>query len=335
MSAQSDIQVMIDDRVRLLSAALAATHYPQMAQERKRHQPHAHARATTKYMKDRGHHQHPAIRDLQTMLDKGIPIETIFTLVMHCGWPGLKIAQLPKWVPAGWHQQLWDFYEAAQLEAYWNQENKLVWDQAHIQAQNVFKQVSFKDFMQPFFGEINEDFVFMPNIGYPADREVGIRVGKQLIAITPPPLAWGESPPWPYDEDTLQTHSIRAAMNEYGRLLLMAYLRKHADQVAEAAKKELPVSEQLKATHPTWEDQFIALFIAGAVAIYLEDHVSAVEAKAYLMMERKTRNMTILPGTISVMRRYLQEYGNKYASLVDFLPVFPMQLRVAKKIVSM
>jgi len=46
--------------------------------------------------------------------------------------------------------------------------------------------------------------------------------------------------------------------------------------------------------------------------------------------------MAMLPGTVSVMRRYLQEVGKggKYNNLIEFLPYFPIQLRVAKKIVT-
>jgi len=35
-----------------------------------------------------------------------------------------------------------------------------------------------------------------------------------------------------------------------------------------------------------------------------------------------------------VMRRYMQEVGNRYDNLSEFLPIFPSQLRVAKKIVK-
>jgi hypothetical protein len=43
-----------------------------------------------------------------------------------------------------------------------------------------------------------------------------------------------------------------------------------------------------------------------------------------------------VPGTVSVLRRYLQEKGGaKYSTLVEFLPYFPKQLRVAKRIVNL
>lgn len=335
MSTQApDVKVKIDDRVRLTAAVLSITDFPEKAQQRKRYLAHAHARLTSKYLADRGMRSHPAVQSLQAMLDQGAPLEALFALVMHMGWPGLEVTMLPRWVPEGWNKQLWDFYQRAELSAFLSGETR-VWEQACEQADNVFASVQFKTFLRPFLGDISESLIFMPNICYPADREVGIRVTDQLIAITEPPQAWGDSPPWPYDEAAMLTHSLRAALTQYARLLLLAYLRANAEKMAEVSSKELPISDQFKAMYPTWEEQFITLFVAAAVAMYLEDHVDPREAKAYILLEKKARGMQILPGTVSVLRRYLQEYGNKYHSLLDFLPVFPVQLRVAKKIMTL
>lgn len=335
MTQETDVTVKLDDRIRLICAALAGTKFPEIAQGQKRHQPHAHARATTKYLRENGYDSHPVLQSIDLFLEQGKPLEALFTLVMLMEWPGMKIATLPNWVPEGWNNQLWDFYETAKLAEFWSNEESRAWVQAETQAKNAFATIKFKSFLESFLGDVEENLVFMPNICYPADRELGLRVHNELIAIIPPTLAWGESPPWPYDEETMLTQSYRAALTQYGRLLLVAYLRAHADKVAEATQKDLPVPDHFKAMHPAWEDQFVNLFVSGAVAIYLEDHISEVEAKAFMLMEKKARGMTILPGTVSVLRRYLQELGNRYESLVDFLPVFPAQLRVAKKIVTM
>jgi len=335
MSSSMPVRIILDDRIRLISAALAATTFPEHAQQHKRHHAHAHARATMKYLRNRHLDQHPAIVALQGLLEHGAPLEAFYTLLMHLSWPGLDIHALPKWVPQNWNKLLWDFYEKAELEAYWAK-NQKPWSDAQAQAERVFAAVHFKEFLKPFVGEIAEEFIFMPNICYPADYEVGIRVGQQLISIVPPPLAWGESPPWPYDEESMQAqHTFRAALTQYCRLLMLAYLRANTDKVKEAAEKEMPVSEQMQAQYPTWEEQFIKLFVSAAVAIYLEEHVSPAEARGYMLMEKKVHNMTILPGTVSVLRRYLQEHGNRYETLADFLSVFPAQLRVAKKIMTL
>lgn len=334
MSAPNSIIIELDDRIRLMSAALAGTNYPETAQSRKRHHAHAHARATRKVLADKDLLQHPAVLSLQQLLDQGAPMEAAFTLVMQLQWPGLVSPALPRWVPADWPAQLMDLYEKADLAGFWT-ETASIWEAAKMQSETAFASVQFKEFLAPFLGDIEEELVFIPNICYPADTEVGIRAGNRLIAICPPPQAWGDSPPWPYDDESMLTTTYRAALTQYGRLLLLAYLRNHAEKVAEATRKSLPVSEQFQAMNPSWEEQFIALFTAAAVAIYLEDFVNAAEARAYVLFEKKARGMSILPGTISVLRRYLQERGNRYSSLAEFLPVFPTQLRVAKKIVTL
>ncbi|MBZ0288207.1 MAG: hypothetical protein K8I30_11380, partial [Anaerolineae bacterium] len=50
MTNQPDVVVRLDDRIRLMSALLAATNWPDKSQERQPHGTHAHARATRKYL---------------------------------------------------------------------------------------------------------------------------------------------------------------------------------------------------------------------------------------------------------------------------------------------
>lgn len=335
MSQPTPITILLDDRLRLMSAALAATDFPQIAQSRKRHHAHAHARATIKHMRDNNFSTHDAITGLQTMLNQGVPIEALYTLVMLCQWDGMQIAKLPEWIPPNWNEHLWDFYQKAELGKLWESSAKS-WDNAKSESESVFKdKVYFKDLLSKFTGEIAEEFVFAPNLLWPADRPVGIRVGNQLISLVPPPLAWGESPPWPYDEETrLAEHTYPMALAQYARLLMLNYLRTHSDELGEVMQKDLPISDELKVRYPTWEDQFLALFQSAVVAIYLEDYINETEAKGFMMMEKRIRKMMELPGTVSVLRRFLQEKGNRYDTLAEFLSVFPKQLRVAKKIVT-
>lgn len=338
MTNQSDvitstITVRLDDRIRLISAVLAATDFPEKSQRLKPHGTHAHSRATRKYLQD--HIQHPAIRMTQTLLDQGVPLEALFTGMLYYDWPTIKPSgTLPSWIPTGWGEQLRDFYDRAALGEWWQKE-RFVWDKASNESTKVFSRVDYKTFFLPFLGEIPENLVFMPNVSFPTDREVGLNYKGELICIAPPPMAWGDSPPWPYDEPTMVMHSYKVSIVQYVRLKLLPYLREHAEKVAEAAKNELPVNDQFRAQFPAWEDQFTELFVSALVAIYLEDFVSEAEYKAFVLMEKKVRGMNILPGTVSVLRRFLQERDNKFSSLIDFLPVFPKHLRVAKRIVTL
>ena len=332
MSQQSDVLVKLDERVRLMSAVLAATDYPEKIQKIKPHGAHVHARNTRKHLSN--HTGHPAVKATQGLLDQGTPIEALFALVSLMEWPGLAIPGLPPWAPAKYNALLLDFYSRADIATMWKKDEDL-WQKAHTQSQNAFKNVKLKPFFEKFIGPIDESLTFIPNISYPTTMDIGFKLGKQLIAIAPPPLAWGDSPPWPYDEPTMLTQSYRAAISVFGRELIKSYLRKNMDKLPEIIENELPVTDQFKAEHPSWEDQFTALFLAAAVAIYLEDHVDEKEYKSYMLMEKKVRGMAILPGTVSVLRRFLNEKdsSDKYSTLIEFLPIFPRQLRVAQKIV--
>lgn len=332
MSNQQDVIVKLDDRIRLVSALLAVTTYPDQAQKLKPHGTHAHARATRKHLAD--FTDHPAVQATQNLLDQNTPLEAIYALVMLMNWPDLSITAMPPWAPANYNDHLRDFYEKSGLAAFWTQE-KTPWEKSLAEAKRVFENVEFKPFFKPFLGEVKETLIFMPNISYPAAYDIGLHIGAELLCIAPPPLAWGDSPPWPYDERTMITYSYRAAMMVYAGILLREYLRTHAKELEAITQTELPLTDQFKAQYPSWEQQFSTLFLSALVAMYLEEHVDEKEYKSYMLMEKKARGMTNLPGTVSVLRRYLQEVGgDKYNNLIEFLPIFPKQLRVAQRIVT-
>jgi len=326
-----DVTVRLDDRVRLMSAVLSATRFPEVSQQRKPHGTHAHARATRKQLSALRNHE--AVTGMQNLLDQGAPLEAMFTLALLMRWPELTVEKRPRWVPPNWDEKLRDFFTRADLATWWKEEDQ-AWQKSLNDTIKVFQNVRLKPFFKPYIGEVTEKLVFIPNISYPTDQELGLRLGDTLVAIVPPRLAWGDSPPWPFDEDP--AHVYRAAITQFGRMLMLAFLRAHGDKIAEAALTPLPVGDQFQVMYPTWEEQFASVFVAAAVAIYLEDHVSKAEANAYVLMERKVRGMTVLPGAVNVLRRYLAEYeAGRYKDFVEFLPVFPKQLRIAAKIVTL
>lgn len=331
MTPPTDVSVRLDERIRLLSALLAATDWPDRAQARKPHGCHAHARATRKHVAALA--AHPAARTLQTLLDRGAPMEALFSFAAVLDWPSLAASRLPSWAPADWPDHLRDFHASADLDS-WHRAEDAAWQKSLSEVTRLLQGITLKPFLRTFFGDIVDAFVFMPNIGYPADVETGVRAGRELIAIVPPRLAWGDSAPWPFDDDPVYLY--RAALTQYTRLLLASYLRAHADRLAEAEKTPLPVPDVYARQYPTWQAQFINLFTSGLIAIFLEDCVSPAEAQSYVLLQRKAYGVALLPSVVSVLRRYLEGVADgRYSGLADFLPLFPKQLRVAKRIVSL
>lgn len=325
------IQVQIDDRARLMSAVLSATNWPDTEQQRKRHRAHVHARNTARRVADKA--DHPAVHTLQTLLNQGTPLEAIYTYALSLSWPDLTLCTPLPWAPLHWDEQLADFYAKTTLADWWTEETD-IWQRAVEQLKKVITQADLYSFFKPFVGDVNEQLIIMPNVSYPSDTEIGVRLDNMLFCVTPPRIAWGDNEPWPFDEDP--AHIFRGLLAEYGRLLMVSYLRQNAAAVAPVADKPLPVSDKFRETYPTWGDQFTALFVVGAVAIFLEQAISPQEAKAYILMENKVHGITILPGVVSVLKRYLSEHAEgRFHELAEYLPNFPKHLRVAKRVISL
>jgi hypothetical protein len=320
------VVVRMDDRVRLMSAVLAATNYPEKSQERKKHGTHPHARATRKLVGEFSHH--PATHAMQVLLDQGISLSTMYGYAMRLSWPGLEGDEMPRWVPPRWNEHLKHFYEVTGVGKLWADENETAWQPPLRHLREAFSKVDLHAFLEPFVGAIPESLVFMPNVSYPSDANIGFRVGGELIAIMPPPLAWGDSPPWPYKDD--EALAYRVALTEYLNILLDAYMKFNTDAFLAASMTSLPIEDAYIQAHPTWNDQFQGLVRASVTALFLEQSVSALESKSFMQFMQKMENLTILPGMVSVMRRYIEEYNaGRYGGLVDYLPNFPKQLRVA------
>ncbi|MBL8134518.1 MAG: hypothetical protein JNL42_21845 [Anaerolineae bacterium] len=325
----SDVTVLLDDRLRLIAAVLALTNYPD--QEKAKHGSHLHARSTRKHLAMLS--EHAAVRDLQTLLDRGAPLEAVFTLALMLDLETGSVERAPSWMPPGWGAALRDFYENTPLRAFWQKEEEF-WMRAVDEAAKALGDKQFKPFLEMFVGAFPERLIFAPNILFPTDRELGLRRGGEIVCLVPPRIAWGESPPWPFDEDP--AHVYRAVIATAGQMLMMDFLRANAGSISLEGQKPLPLNDAFMQNNPTWAEQFTYLFVTSAVAIFLEDHVNRQEADAYVLMERRVTGLDVLPPAIQVYRRYMREVrdGN-YSNILDFIPHFSRQLRIAHRVGKM
>ena len=324
--SKRNILVRIDNRTRLLSAVLATTTYPEKSQERQKHGTPLHARGTRKLLAEFNHH--PAVVGLQVLLDKGIPLDSIFGYACRLSWPELSGDEPPRWVPPHWNEQLKHFYEITKLGQWWQDEDEN-WQATIGHLDDIFDKIDFYQFLEPFFGLIPETLVFIPNISYPTDTNLRFRVGGELIALLPPRKAWGDSAPWPYDNDPV--YMYQEVLKAYEELLLQAALHQNAAMVSILSEKPISISDKFTARHPSWPEQLSSLFTAASIAIFLEQSTHPLEAKAFVQMQQKVEDIPILPEVIRLLKRYLEDQKNgKYATFAEFLPVFGKNLRIMK-----
>ncbi|MBK8024152.1 MAG: hypothetical protein IPK19_22645 [Chloroflexi bacterium] len=330
-SSPTDVTVLLDDRLRLISAVLALTDYPDQEKARHGHGSHLHARNTRKQLAE--HSGHPAVADMQSLLNLGAPLDVIFTLALLLDAETGAIDRPPNWLPAHWGPNLSDFYLNTAVRPFWQKEEEY-WLRAVDEAARALEGKQFKPFLELFVGAFPEQLVFVPNISYPTVGELGLRLGGSIVLLVPPRIAWGESPPWPYDEDP--AHVYRAVIATAGQMLMMDFLRANAANISLEGQKPLPLNDAFMKNNPTWAEQFTYLFVTSAVAIFLEDHASKQEADAHVLMERRVTGLDVLPAAIQIYRRYLREVRDgKYSNILDFIPHFSRQLRITHRVGKM
>lgn len=318
MTTASDIDIVIDDHIRLIGALLAATTWPDDAQRRRPHGTHAHARATRRQVTPfRGH---PAVIVLQALLDRGVALEAICAAAV-------SDAPRPDWLPADWPTLLDDFGAQAGLAAWWRGE-AADWGASAEQARRVFAEVRLKPFLTPIFGDVSARLAFMPNLLYPADRELGVAGDNRLLALIPPPLAWGDSPPWPYDEDP--AHTVRVTVAQFIHLLTNALLDAHGADVTDAAPFTDLARGRMGRVYAAadWPALFRDLFVPALTALYLEQAFSAGESRAYVLMERRTHKLESLDTMIALLRDFgAQQAASGLPDFGAFLSQFPAAYR--------
>ncbi|MCU0477078.1 MAG: hypothetical protein MUC99_13440 [Anaerolineae bacterium] len=217
-SAAPDVTVRLDDRVRMMAALVAATSYPADVQRIRPHGAHPHAKTTRKAVTALA--DSPAVQQVQTLLDHQTPLGTLFTLALHLKPDQYEpLRPLPGWAPENFAHNVREFSKRGHLGVWFTKE-RAVWETAERQLKRVFEKVAFKPLLEKFFGTVGEKLVFIPNVLYPSEREILLAYDNELVCIAPPPLAWGDNPPWEYDDPSMVYYSYKCALGGYGRLLL-------------------------------------------------------------------------------------------------------------------
>ena len=218
--SEKRVTVRVDDRIRLTSALLAMTAWPEREQEAKPHGIHAHAKATRKHLETFG--DNAAVERMQGLLDEGRTLAELFEFALGLSWPGLRArGEVPDWLPSGWTAEIRNFHIAGKLASFWGDE-KAIWDEAVSDLEAIFEEGDIAGFLTPYLGDIKQKLVFNPNLSYPTSEVVRFVHGEEVWCIAPPQLATGTNPPWRYGDDP--GWAVLTAFEGFASVLLMDYL---------------------------------------------------------------------------------------------------------------
>lgn len=267
--------ITIDERLRLVTAVLAASSWPAEEQAQLTHAVHPQAKQVRHFVQPFA--SHPAVSGANEALLNGVPLTDLFSAARRCTWPDFTpTLALPNVLKINdWVQSLADFARESSIESLFWAPQTAVWQEAQAALQTIFPD----DRLLTALGQLGDvagtAVTLMPNLVFPALTPVVATAGDTLALLLPPPKAVGESPPWPFDEDPGWVVAIAAEQ-------LAPHLLAGELAALDAASK--PVAIHLAAAH--------------CLATLLDDY----EAQAYLLRATKAHHLPQLPALFAQLQ---------------------------------
>lgn len=279
----SAFTIKIDERLRLVTAVLAASNWPADEQNQLTHAVHPQAKQVHQFVQPFS--THPAVNGANEAMLNGVALADLFSAALRCTWPDFTpTTELPHVLKIkGWVQSLADFArDTAVVTKFWSQ-HTAVWNEAQTALETIFAGDGLLASLAQLQGAKLETAVtLMPNLVFPALSPVVATNEGALTLLLPPPKAVGESPPWPFDEDPGWV--VANVCQQLVPHLLAAELAKLDDA-------QRPVA------------------IHAAVAHCLGQLLDDFEAQAYLLRAKRAHNLPQLPTLFARLQAEI-EAGN-------------------------
>ncbi len=187
--SETQVNIVIDDQLRLITAVLAASHWPDHEQAQLTHAVHPHAKQTRQYLAQ--YNTHPAVIWVNQVIERGEPLDDVFTAISQ------NVQQ----------EAFADFLTTTKLTTFW-QEHAALWDEAKSDLTDIFKESQLPAFLNQISDDpLTQTIRIMPNLTYPSLSPVLVSDFDTLTLLPSLPKAVGESPPWPYGEDPGWVHT--------------------------------------------------------------------------------------------------------------------------------
>ena len=275
----SELVVTLDNRVRLVGAVLAGSHWPQMEQAQTVHAVHPQAKRTRQFVA--AHARHPAIQLANAALDARVPVADLFAAALNAAWPTFTpTGPLPAtFAAAEWTEALADFYVDTAIAAFFWADHAAPWEEALRDLCAIHHDSPLPAFLARLVGHpLDAGIHLTPNLAYPALQAILTPTPAALTFILPPPKAVGESAPWPYREGA-----------DWVLAETCYHLCAHFLQPALA---DLASAEQAALLH-------------AVVAAFLAQASGPGDSQAYIVSSKRQFNLPQLPQLVAQLQSHL------------------------------
>lgn len=214
-----EITVQLDNRVRLVGIALAASRWPD--QEAAGRAVHPVAALGRHFVSDFA--QHPAaltanqavaqavsLRGQTDSLPYEAALAALFAAALRASWPTLEAQEPLPPKPAGgrWLAHLADFYTETAVAAFFWADHDAVWQEAGRDLAEILGSAG----VSPAPPGNNRPLILVPNFAYPTDRPLLATTQAADYLILPPPAAHGAPPGRFRDQPAAVLAALREAL---------------------------------------------------------------------------------------------------------------------------
>ena len=327
------LDVHVDERVRLLAAALLLTDFPGKEQRDHPHKPHPLVEHTRPRLDQLRHHQ--AVQTIAAV-STGWPFLLIVPHVLRFSWPDFRSlpgvvepwVEIPALDGEEFRSSFRAFNEAVEQTGVW-QDAAPAWDGLAQELKGVLAERDLAGFLMLFWGGTGRPFVAVPNPLTPRSKWIGLSAPDAHYAILPPPLILADaSEPVAYRSRALQTRSV--ACHEFSHSPEF-HARKSASGLEPAYEEVMartPANERFRESYPgaTW--QFSETLLRALQVAYLRRHEGTEAETRFLKSFSEAEGLESLAVWADKLESYLE--GRKtgvYGGWDDYLPTYVEELR--------
>jgi len=261
----SDVIVTLDERVRTWTAVLAAAGWADLEQTQEPHGVHLQSKALSQYLNEQ----------------EGVTTAAVVNSVDNLLKSGASLSDILAEVLADQADALTAFAQDVNLESGLWADHTAVWQEAVDHLQEIVANAPIEPFCQtllPQGQQLPAKMTIVPTLTYPMLSTVVANDGDNLIAVVPPPKAWGASSPWPYAE--------------------------WADEVLGRVVRELAGALLASEMGGASADQLKLMKFATAV-LFLEEAFGEDTGMSYMVQKKREEGIPQLPLAVEWMRDHV------------------------------
>ncbi len=328
-----NLKVVVDERLRLLTAALLLTDLPAREQRERPHKVHPLAAMTATQL---GHlRAHPCVLTIATVAERS-PFLLIVPHFLRLSWPDLVVqpgvvepwAEIGTLTDEGFLQSLRTFRDEVDRTGLW-QMTTPIWKTLVDDLRRVLAERDLIGFLDLFWGDTGRIFIVLPNPLAPRGNWIGLYAPTAHYAVLPPWMIPPDSTlPVAYGHRAVYTRSVACHELSHGAEFHSRKRTTGLEPAIADVMAHTPVSQTFRRSHPGPIWPFTEVLLRAIQALYLRHNEDDDAATSFMQRTQQREGLDTLPSWVDRLEPYLEgRKVGRYTGWHEYLAIFLSALR--------